>query len=772
MRWPWQKKAVETTPVVSSAAPALPAGSSAKGVSGTANWGGELRVEENRKLSHISAFGGSSGLPLGEWQRIVMTNPFVVMGLEFITGPIRDAKWDIKAADKELVPDAQKHADFLRWNLENHFSPGISDVSVEGAWGAMQSGFAIHEKVLDVVPCPLMPSGQATILSKLVERLPNSLKVNAWVEGPSKDLEMIRQQGPANDGTNRIIDVDLSSADVLLYTWRRRGNNYQGISAFRAVYAPILIQDMLIKLIGISLQREGAGIPVAHTDDPNASLTPDQYDKLQQFLANLVMHEQASAVMPVGWKMDWVYSPGANKGHVVDAYNAMGLVILQQVQAQQMVLGTNETGSRAVGKVHAAASHTQVKAAAKLVENVWNGVAGRPYTGVLKQLIDINFGPQEAYPKLCLTLEKAQSTPLEKAQATQAAVSAGLFTVTARDENTFREDAGYDPIDEDERQQLIDDKAAKALEMAQAAPDQPFGNKKPAPGKPAPKKPAPTAKASARLTAAAKPRRAPRPSEIHLSVDEIAGFLDTAREHFETLMRPEVVKMLVAAGPAIKAAMADGDPSELTNLKLDTTGIETVIESALRRARAEGGRQVRTELHRATRLRAAAGDEKDPPPTPPQNEVDDDEVLLQAQKKSLAKRIAARMEHELETEAIDAVRTGAKTEEIISRTVLSQLETGQLKTDAGIIITRAWNLGRDEAARALGATEVEYSALMDDATCPQCEAFDGRTAAVNSPEHDALLPPNKDCDGWGNCRCCLVYVPGDGPGFDQENTDE
>jgi hypothetical protein len=43
--------------------------------------------------------------------------------------------------------------------------------------------------------------------------------------------------------------------------------------------------------------------------------------------------------MPAAWKIDWVFAPGSNKGHVLDAWNRLGISILEQVQAQQLGKG-------------------------------------------------------------------------------------------------------------------------------------------------------------------------------------------------------------------------------------------------------------------------------------------------------------------------------------------------------------------------------------------------------------------------------------------------
>jgi hypothetical protein len=71
-------------------------------------------------------------------------------------------------------------------------------------------------------------------------------------------------------------------------------------------------------------------------------------------------------------------------------------------------------------------------------------------------------------------------------------------------------------------------------------------------------------------------------------------------------------------------------------------------------------------------------------------------------------------------------------------------------------------VGRDEAARIMGGvSEVERSALLDSETCEPCQQMDGRRAPFNSSEHDALVPPDRNCQGGPKCRCVLLYLRGE-----------
>lgn len=720
------------------------------GVDGVANYAGDIQAENNTKLLYTEAYGQSGSRSWGEWEKLIRTNPFVAMGMDFIGGHIRDARVGVKAA--EDVADGERHAEFVKWALTEAMDPGVSAVNQQMVEG-LTPGFSVHELVWGNVSHPTLPGGTGYAITKLAERLPSTMAHNAW-HARNGDLAFIRQQGPDSEGYWRTAEI--LAEKLSLFSWKRRGNNFAGYSVWRPVWYLAKIQEQLLKLSGISLVREGAGIPTAVTStDKAAKLTDGQRRKLQRLLENLVFHENAAVVMPFGWNIEWVYSPGANKGHVLDAWQLLGQAILTVVQAQQLVLGVNGTGSRAVGDTHDSQSFAFIQGVVVELEAVWNGVGKRPYTGIVRKLVDANFGPQTAYPKLTLTLKRPQLQPGARLDALGKAVSAGAFTITAADENVVREDLGFAPIDEKEREAARELDAQRKAAMA------------PKIGKPG-QEPEEDKPAKLGMDVPYFPRRPLRASERVLELAAMKNALDAAPLRFEMMVRPLVTEMLVAAAPAITAAMADGSPDEVATLPFESTRLREAITTFLAQLRATGGDQVRRELHTndadALAEKRASGVKMAKKPSP-EDEVaiaEEASAIVDAQAKALERRMLNRLRQEIEREAIDAKRTGGAGPEVVSRTVVKQLETGAFKTDAGSVTTRIWNVGRDEAARLMGGVDtVERSAVLDDGTCDVCERMDGETAKFGSAEHDRLVPPERNCKGTDRCRCLCLYRRGE-----------
>lgn len=745
-------------PVIPTKAPPT----QAQGIPGGGNFSGRIvGFEPNEALREQAGFGRAGTYEVGQWQEMVKANPYVAAGLDFIVSPVADARVGVEPAKSGIdEATAQKHADFIEWAFTEGFR--LSAHLEAAAKGFLLSGFSLFEPVFAQVQTP---TGPAWGLKSLAERLPNSLDTNAWLETDDGQLKSIRQSGPIGS-SGKWERPELDANRVLLYSWKRQGNNWAGESQLRACwYAAAKTFPMLMRMVGVTLQREGAGLPVATPMTGVAGsvdVTPEQREEIMTLFANLSFHEAAGLVMPPGWEFDWKTSSSANKGHLVDVMKSIGLWVLMQLSAQQLFLGTDSTGSRSVGEVHDARAMAFVRKVLAFIEGVLNGDLGEPQTGLVKRLIDFNFGPQPAYPRVKLTPQRPELSPKEQAEAAKTAKAAGLFTPVAEDENSWRERAGFQPITEEERAAAKEAAAALAPQLQPGFGGDDDGDS--AREGPAGKVPGPKGK---QLQASAQrggwaPWRTLRASEAKVPWAKRDAYFTQQRDVFEKLAKPVVMGMLATAAPAIERAMADGNvtPAEVAAIPFDTRRLDAMLRAYLIDVRKAGAESLREELS-APVLRAAA-EEEDEREDEKQAARDDANDVIEAQAEALKRRMESRLRGELEREAIDTMRTGGGAAEVVSRIVAKQFDTGAFKADAGYVTTKAFSVGREEAAQILGGVEsVTYSAILDSATCVACYRDDGRTVAFNSPEHDAMLPPNRDCSGGDNCRCLLLYERGD-----------
>lgn len=726
--------------------PLVPVIQREEGVSGSSNYAGTIFAENNTKLQHAAAYG--QNWTWGEYERIIRTDPAVGTALEMTAAPLRDARLEVEPGGED--DRSIQIGDFLRDNLQEWLDPtwgAFVDQTVKGKLGY---GYSLHEKVYGFRSDARAPGGKALFLAKLAERLPSSVKTNGWIERDG-DLAEIHQEG-TRDGA-WVSDIILPADRVLLVTWQRNGNNYQGYSHLRDLWYICKIREVLLKVTGLGAQRESSGIPIASVDK-DAKITDTQREQLQTFLESMVFHENAAAVMFPGVSIDWIYSPAANKGHVVDTYNALGTVIHQKFFAQQLALGTNGEGSRAVGGTHADSQKAFITGVGSNLEAHLNGVGSRKYTGIVRDIVDANFGPQARYPKVKLVLKRPEVAISVKATAAKTLSEAGLLTPTIDDENALREELGLAPIDAEVRDAEIARKTEAARMAAQAM------------------KPVEDEEQEEKLSSAAAfmPRRKLRPEEETLSLAEMDRYLTDAREDFRRAATPLLIDMVRAQLPAIREAMKDGDPSEVATLKFDTKRLTAQVRHFIEATAAEGYRQAKNEKRRATGVRLAAEEEEEDDKRPGE-EVEAEperEPVIRAQTSLVVDRMVARVRALVQEEALEVVARGEDAGNVAENVAAELSESKATRTDAGLVLTRAFTMGRqeffEENAEAIEA--MVYSAILDDpSTCGPCLRADGEEVEYGSAEYDRLLPPNRECEGGSNCRCIFAAKYRGGPGF-------
>lgn len=378
---------------------------------------------------------------------------------------------------EESDPEAELQvtiAEFVEENMREHLAPGWPALLYQMVVYGLGYGHYLAEKVYGTRPDDRVPGGTAQYLAKLVHRLPSSIKPDGWKEKDG-DLFEVHQAG-VKDGKWEN-DIALPARSILLATWDRSGNNYAGYPAIRSVWFLGKLRAKLLKILAIGHEREALGVPVVEIDK-DTQLNPDQVTALETLVQNLAYHEKAGAVLPRGVTMNWVFSQGANKGHVLDAWRQLGTAMLEVVQAEQSVLGTGDTGSRSVGDTKTATKNGFVEGVRAWIEAAFNGVGDQVYTGVVKEIVDLNFGPQLQYPKLRLVTKKTDLEIGAFASAVKTLSDAGALTLTEQDENDIRERLGLAPVDPVARQAEKDRKEAVRQQIAgQVGAPSPGGDK-------------------------------------------------------------------------------------------------------------------------------------------------------------------------------------------------------------------------------------------------------------------------------------------------------
>ena len=184
--------------------------------------------------------------------------------------------------------------------------------------------------------------------------------------------------------------VSIPSSKLLLFSYQREGENYQGVSVLRSAYKHWYIKDALYKFDAIRHERQGVGIPVIEL--PMKSTTKDR-EEAKAILRNIRANEQGGVVLPnPNWKF---YFADLQAGNVSDIWKSIdhhNREIAKNVLAQFLELGNTESGSRALSEDQSDFFLLALEALANMIEDVYN-------RHLIPELVDLNYEVKD-YPKL------------------------------------------------------------------------------------------------------------------------------------------------------------------------------------------------------------------------------------------------------------------------------------------------------------------------------------------------------------------------------------
>jgi hypothetical protein len=273
-------------------------------------------------------------------------------------------------------------------------------------------GFMPFETVYEIGPPSPGQEGlglrDVAHLRKLAPRLPRTLVGTPRVarDGGLLGIVQASPDAPANraQGTNPgeiLIPVDR----LVMYVNEREGADWTGTSMFRGSYKHWLIKDALLRLGPMVVERNGMGIPVVtYSDDA-------QKQEALQIARNVRAGAEAGAAVPQGMALELVGTTGSTRDELpLVKYHdeAAGRAAL----AMFLNLG-HDRGSQSLGE-------TFVDYFVMSLDAIADAVADTATEHVVRDLVELNFGPDEAYPVLVPDRITAEATPTAEALRTLA----------------------------------------------------------------------------------------------------------------------------------------------------------------------------------------------------------------------------------------------------------------------------------------------------------------------------------------------------------------
>jgi len=646
--------------------------------------------------------------------------------------PIREVEWEIKDGKEEI-------RQFIEDNIKNDLH-GSWDDFIRLTLTMLDFGFCVFEKVF------MYDRNAGKYKWKKFVYLPQPT-IKEIVGEKDGGLKKITQYSATDTELGELLQetIDIGSDYLLVFTNEKEGDWY-GTSLFRNIYGNAQIKDVLMKIDAIKHDRFGVGIPWMRlkpgykTEDMTIAVTT---------MKRMRSHEYAYMIVP----------PGAEDPQLLMMTGNDGTAVLKSIQyhdeqmsksllAQFLDLGTSQSGNRALGESFINLFLMSLNGITKQIEETFSQYA-------IKQLVDINFGPQKEYPRLeagQITLNKI----MDFAESLEKLTSAKWLKPMAKDQNQIRNELGLTPLDDEELEKI-------EQQRQQIPPTPPQGT--PPPGQPAQQQPVPGQPTPPQATAS---EGYLKPGDKYfrelVGLEKQIDFMEYA-EKLETMKNEFIRKLKKIRDKQIRSLVYDivDDGKPVGKIRPRYADLfEKAIQEYQERAFNMGVQTVQKE--KKAQLSGRGYTEKNIKLYAFDQIPSDIFDMMEVNSAIGAEIISNRTKAHVTDLFVTYKNQGLSNKAIKANIFSDTIGTGERVISSEFLrVVAMWAMAREAAAKQ--DEEVQggfYSAVMDGQTCGVCMDAD---MAYNAGTQDnpfmlEELPgaPNPECEGGVNrCRCIHVY---------------
>jgi hypothetical protein len=351
--------------------------------------------------------------------------------------PILGARWKLTGADvRPEIRDAVRREIGLQLPGEGRQRRRKNGIvwleHLQDALLCLPLGFMDFEQVYKVDPAT--PAERAALglpyiahIRKLSPRLPSTVsQIHVDADGGLAGISQ-PELSPTAFGKERFIGV----RDLVHYTIKKEGADWSGVSILRTAYKDYLIKDKLVRLNAQILERNGMGVPAVTYDG----------QKVQQATAeslgrNFRAGASAYVALPEGasFKLQGVEGTTPDVLPTIQHHNQE---MTRSALAMFLDLG-HDAGARSLGDTFKDFFTAALQTVADKIAEIFT-------EHVIRDFVELNFGPNEPYP----VLEPGSLAANKElvAEAIKAYVDAGVITPDDKLEARVREDLGLPEAD-------------------------------------------------------------------------------------------------------------------------------------------------------------------------------------------------------------------------------------------------------------------------------------------------------------------------------------
>ncbi len=422
-----------------------PADRAEYGATGTVFFGGLLTTSDEEYNSDLQWDKG-----IRVYDRMWRGDGQVAATLRVLELPLLAADWTIEPASED-----QRDVDIAQFVHDNIFG-GLTkswEEILEELLTCFRYGFSLFELVWEYCDDGFVR------LKKLAPR--QAKTIYRWFANPDDELDRVEQRvyklldqtgAPTQTGGLRFgaagaFDyshysmgtyqyITIPGPQLALFTIKREGNNFAGISVLRHAYKHWYYKDGFYKIDAIANERQALGVPTM--EEPQGA-TAEERDRAAAAISALHAHEKGYMLVPHGWNFKFADAGGSSIKDIMPSIEHHDLLIARSVLAQ--FLNMTDYGSYA-------RSEDETSFFLQAQHAVADRVSAQFNRQIIKKMVDYNFEGVERYPSLQVgRLDKRKVA--EILQALPGLVKSGIITRDTQTENTIRRLLDFPDLDAD-----------------------------------------------------------------------------------------------------------------------------------------------------------------------------------------------------------------------------------------------------------------------------------------------------------------------------------
>lgn len=308
------------------------------------------------------------------------SDPQITMCTSAVKGPIKSGKYEFEAGDDS---EQQK---LIKEHMEQIFFKDIDFKQLLSEYLTMiEFGHSVFEYT-DQIKLNNPKFGSYNSLQSVSWRSPRT--ITRWIINKENGkLEGIEQQSFGDLD----VMVVIPATWLLVFSLNREGSNFEGISALRPCFGNWLRKNTYLKLNAIGIEKFAVPTPIATI--PSGKESSDQTETLKQVLNDYTTHYTNWIIKPEGWLIELNNSNTYDPAKVETSIDSEDKRMAKAFMANFLELGMGTSGSYAL-------SNDLSDFFLSGLEYIANMFCDGINEKLVKRMVDLNYGPQDVYPKL------------------------------------------------------------------------------------------------------------------------------------------------------------------------------------------------------------------------------------------------------------------------------------------------------------------------------------------------------------------------------------